>query len=167
MLPRPRLPVSVLRRRRFTPFVNASWCLFRQARSRDGRRFIGVDPPSFPEEAQSYRPEEATPAHGPYGEATTAGVDVGVLAQAQRRALQTTCNGTSVVCAAGLVSGTTTNETCAAACGGACCVGDQACDGFTGTVCADDSCNGYQVQHNSISYLGTSNPDCLPFLHQP
>jgi hypothetical protein len=46
-----------------------------------------------------------------------------------------------VDCVQGIVASGTT--TCTAACGGKCCVGDSACDNFTGKVCKDGSCNNF------------------------
>lgn len=41
------------------------------------------------------------------------------------------------------VQGSAGGTTCAEACGGRCCVGDSACDQFTGKVCKDGSCNDF------------------------
>jgi hypothetical protein len=50
------------------------------------------------------------------------------------------CSTTMVDCLNGLVRGSFT--TCAAACGSDCCVGNNACSGFTGKLCKDGSCTG-------------------------
>jgi hypothetical protein len=39
---------------------------------------------------------------------------------------------------------------CATACNGQCCVGFDACTGFTGKICRDGSCNGYKACKSSI-----------------
>jgi len=74
-------------------------------------------------------------------------LDVGILSNKQdtnSRRLAPECAGGFVNCIDGndSVSG---NNTCAEACGEACCVGPNACDYFTGDVCMDDvSCFGYK-----------------------
>lgn len=69
--------------------------------------------------------------------------DVGILSAKQddllgHRLLATTCDGGYVSCTAGFVAD---GQTCYEACGGAggalCCVGTDACSGFTGYVCKD------------------------------
>jgi hypothetical protein len=83
-------------------------------------------------------------------------IDAGVLTSRVLQAVAPTCTAGYVDCVNGFVSGTTTpcaaadcvsgfirNTTtpCAAACNGNCCVGTSACDGLTGKVCKDGSCN--------------------------
>lgn len=54
-----------------------------------------------------------------------------------------TCTQGYVDCVNGFVR--STNITCAAECGGNCCVGSGACEFFTGKVCKDGSCNGLEA----------------------
>lgn len=44
---------------------------------------------------------------------------------------------------------TDTSKSCADACNGKCCIGDKACNMFTGKVCLDGSCNGTSACDNA------------------
>jgi hypothetical protein len=64
--------------------------------------------------------------------------DVGVLANAKK----TKCTTGVIDCVNGFVKGSRNSITCADACSGSCCVGWEACDEFTGSICKDQSCSG-------------------------
>ena len=106
-------------------------------------------------DAHAIRDEEET---GEPGDEVTE-VDVGVLPRGSSRGSASpgasprprplaTCAGESVTCAGGTVDGGT--ATCAAACGGECCTGDEACEGFSGEVCKDGSCAGARACKQSV-----------------
>ena len=76
------------------------------------------------------------------GENTTSNGGVRVLSFQQ----QHSCTLGYVDCVNGFVRNATTSSTtvitCEAACQGSCCVGPKSCEGFTGKVCRDGSCQG-------------------------
>jgi len=87
-------------------------------------------------------------------------VDTGVLGAewsdaGRDRRLAGACSSGTVACVGGFVEGTEETETCATACDGACCVGDRACDSFTGHVCKDSvSCIGrHACTYANIGYV--------------
>lgn len=91
--------------------------------------------------------------------------------------LEPSCGGKgSVTCANGNVTdanGDPTMQTCADACDGDCCIGEDACWKFYGTVCRDGSCNGpdacaFAADWDGFigliggAYIGTaSGPSCV------
>jgi len=87
-------------------------------------------------------------------------VDTGVLGAewsdaGRDRRLAGACSSGTVACVYGFVEGTGETETCATACDGACCVGQAACNKFTGHVCKDSvSCTGpYACFDADIGYV--------------
>ena len=98
-------------------------------------------------DAAAARKEEAAGSHRG---------DVGILTGRGEPYVASTCDGESVTCAGGTVDGGT--DTCAAACGGECCVGTAACEGFTGVVCKDGSCAGSQAC--KLSAIGLVKDGC-------
>ena len=160
---RPR-PLETNLQRFETPFP----VIFGQARHRTGvvgaetARAVGADPSSssahaidFGTDDEDYFPDAApdagvpAPAHEPDAGILAAirgparGDDAGVVSSGHGANVQrASCPGASVAC----VDGYAGERTCAAACGGRCCVGDYACDGLTAEVCADgESCRGKQA----------------------
>ena len=77
------------------------------------------------------------------GENTTSN-GIRVLSSQQQQLQQHSCTAGYVDCVNGFVRTATSSTTisCEAACQGSCCVGPKSCDGFTGKVCRDGSCQG-------------------------
>jgi len=108
--------------------------------SRGGRNL----PPSAAVEGPSS--EGRALASAPKAPATEA--DVGVLGASTYASTSLPGCSLPVPCVNGYVTGTTTK--CSEACDNQCCVGEFACDKFTGTVCKDGvSCNGYDACFNA------------------
>lgn len=87
--------------------------------------------------------------------ATNSGADIGILPPSESADMGTdaapsmatassTCAADKLIdCDNGFVRNSNPAKTCAAACNGQCCTGENACDYFTGKVCKDDSsCTG-------------------------
>ena len=78
------------------------------------------------------------------------GIDIGILAS--RRLNTDSCLDGFVDCINGNTTPSDDGSTisCQEECNGRCCVGESACDGFTGKVCIDDtSCFGYKSCYDS------------------
>ncbi len=68
--------------------------------------------------------------------------DADILTSRVLQAVEPGCTAGYVNCLYGKVRIRSYTRPCAYACEGKCCVGYDACDGFTGKVCKDGSCNG-------------------------
>ena len=99
--------------------------------------------------------------HQVAGSKVTVEAETGILprmrgALSSRRLQDESCVEGFVDCVAGKVDGTSTE--CATACGDACCEGEHACEGFTGSVCKDGvSCSGRDAcyEANILSVVGS------------
>ena len=100
-------------------------------------------------EIQEYQPEDASAIESsPHNNGTTNG-DVGILERSRLLAKTARCKRKDTVDCVGGVNRDNITQTCAEACQdeygvGGCCVGANACDGFTGLVCRDaDTSTGF------------------------
>jgi hypothetical protein len=77
-----------------------------------------------------------------------------VLSKSSKKSSKKCGDAGYVNCVNGLVRDDAAGTTCEAACGGKCCVGAAACEGFTGIVCQDDSCSSDAAcQSATISFV--------------
>ena len=100
-------------------------------------------------EIQEYQPDDASAIESsPHNDGATNG-DVGILERSRLLAKTARCKRKDTVDCVGGVNRDNITQTCAEACQdeygvGGCCVGANACDGFTGLVCRDaDTSTGF------------------------
>mmetsp|Transcript_8851 Transcript_8851/g.14791 ORF Transcript_8851/g.14791 Transcript_8851/m.14791 type:complete len:287 (-) Transcript_8851:109-969(-) len=84
-----------------------------------------------------------------------ASADIGILSSSHQRHLgPSTCRNGFLICTNGMFynGNAPPGTTCAEYCNGQCCVGENACDGFSGTICRDrktcvgkNSCRGARI----------------------